>query len=73
LTLNPDKLELLSLSITIIEEQFLAGLDDLLRKNSNAMIAVHHEDLSVAVGVDRVIGESDFVALASRVDDKVVV
>lgn len=37
------------------------------------MIAVDHDDPGIAIRIDGVVGETDFIALASRVDDKVVV
>lgn len=73
LAFDPHKLQLLRRSVTVIEEKFFSRLDDALGEDSDPMVAVHHDDFGVAVGVDRVIGEADFVAFAGRVDDEVVV
>jgi len=57
--------------VPVIEEEFLASLDGPLGKDANAMVAVDHHDLCVAVGVDGVIGKADLVALASSIHHKV--
>ena len=60
-----------TVDVPVIEEEFLASLDGPLGKDANAMVAVDHHDLCVAVGVDGVIGKADLVALASSIHHKV--
>lgn len=49
----------------------LTWLDGSLSKYSNSMIAVHHHHLCIAVGIDRMIGETNLVSLASGINDVV--
>jgi len=73
LTLDPNELELLRWSVTIVEEQFLAGLDDALCKDSNAVISIHHNHLRVTIWINGMIGKSDFVSLACGIHNEVVI
>lgn len=71
--LDSDEFQLLGGAVTVVEEELLAGLDDSLGENADAMVAVHHNHFGVAIRVDRVISEADFVPLPSRIDDEIVV
>ena len=48
-------------------------MNDPLRKNSNSMVPIDHDDLRVAVRIDRVVRKSNFVSLSCGVNDKIVV
>jgi len=71
--LYPHELQLFSWSVSIIEEQLVAGLYRSLRKNSNPMISVDHHYLRLAIRVNRVICETNFVTFSRGVDYEVVV
>jgi len=58
-------------TLPVIEEQLLARLDESFGKYSDAVVAVNHHDFGVAVGIDRVVGESDLVALPRGVHNKI--
>lgn len=72
-TLDTNKLQLLGWTVAVVKEELLTRLNGTFGKDTNAMIAVYHDDLCIAVGIYRMICEANFVALASRVDDKVIV
>lgn len=57
--------------VPVVKEQFLSGLDGSLGEDADAMVSVHHHDLSVAVRVYRVVREADLIALTSRVNYEV--
>jgi len=40
-------------------------------KNTNAVIAVDHHDFCVAVRIDGMIGESDFVTLSGSINHEI--
>ena len=72
-TFNANKAELFCGSISIIKEEFISRLDIPLGKNPNAVITIYFEDLSVAIRIDRMVGETDFVPFSGGVDHKLVV
>jgi hypothetical protein len=55
----------------IVKEELFSRMDKSFSKNTNPMIAVDHHDFCVAVRIDGVIGESDFVTLSSSVDHEI--
>ena len=61
LSFDADKPELLSGAIPIVEKELVAGLDVHcpLGENSDQMVAVHLQPLSIAIGVDGVVGECE--------------
>lgn len=58
-------------NIPVIEKQLLPGLDGSFREDPDAVVAVHHHDLRVAVRVDGVVREANLVAFARRVYNKI--
>lgn len=70
---DPNELQLLCWSVTVVEEELLAWMNKALGKDSNAVIAVDHYHFRVAVGIDRMVGEADFVPFARGVDHKIIV
>lgn len=71
--LDSDEFQLLRGTVTVVEEEFLTRLDDPLGENTDAVVAIHHNHFCVAIRVDRVISEADFVSFPSRVNDKIIV
>ena len=71
--LDADKLELLGGSVAVVEEELLAGLDVAVRIDADAVVAVDARHLGKAVGIDRVVGKADLVALALGVHHELVV
>lgn len=59
--------------VSVVQEEFFSLQNLALGKDSDAMVAVHHDDLYVAVWFVAVVGESDFVAFACGVDHVVLV
>jgi hypothetical protein len=55
---NANKFELLCRSVTVIEEQFFAGLNRSFGEYADAVVPVYFYNFGVAVGVDGMIGES---------------
>jgi hypothetical protein len=48
---DADVLQLLHGAVAVVEEELFAGLDGPFREDADAMVAVHHHHLCVAVGV----------------------
>lgn len=57
--------------LPVVEKELLARLYGSLGKDANAMISIDEHNFRVAVWTDRVVGEADFIALTSCVNDKV--
>lgn len=57
--------------IPVIKEQFFAGLNGSLGKDTDAMVAVDHHDFGIAVRVDWVVSKADLVTLARCIHDKI--
>ena len=55
----------------VIKKEFFAGLDGSFGKNPDPVIPVDHHHLGEAVGIDRVIGEANLVALSRRIDNEI--
>lgn len=72
-TFNPNELQLLCRSITVVEEQFLAGLNDAFGENTNSVVAIDHNHFCVTIWINGMIRESDFVSLACGVHNEIVV
>lgn len=72
-TLDADELELFGGTVAVVEEELLAGLNDSLGEDSNPMVTVYHDDLCIAVGIDGMVGEADFVSFSGGINNKIVV
>ena len=70
---DADEFQLFGWSIAIVEEELFARLNRSFRKNSDAMVAVDHDYLRVAVWIDGMICEANFVSFARCVHHEVVV
>lgn len=53
--------------IPVVKEQLFSRLNGSLGKDADPMVAVHHHNLRVAVGVDGMVGEPYLVTLARRI------
>lgn len=71
--LDTHKLKLFRWSVAIVEEKLLSRLYSTFSKNSNAMIAVNHHDLCVAIGIDRMVCEANFISLPCSVNNEIIV
>ena len=49
--------------VSIVKEQLLAHFDGSIWEDADFVIAIDANDLWLAIGIERVIGEADFVAL----------
>merc|ERR1719195_527559 len=72
-SLDSNKSQLLCRAVTIVEEQFLSGLDVPFGENTNSVISVYHENFRTAVGIDGVVGKSYFIAFPCGVHNVLVV
>ena len=72
-SLDAYEFELIGWSVPIVEKELFAKLDVPFGENSDPMIAIHQHDSCVAVGIDRMVGEPNFVSFSLRIYDKVVV
>ena len=54
----------------VVEEEFFTSNDIAIGKNTNAMIAIDHPDLSVAVRIVGMIGKTNFISLSGSIDHK---
>lgn len=70
---NPNKLELLCWTVSIVKEQFFSRLNDSFGKDPNAMITVDHNHFGVTIRVDRVISEANFISFTCGVDNKFII
>ena len=59
------------MNVPVIKEELFAGLNGSLGKDADAMVAVDHHYFGIAVRVDRVVGKTDFVALACCIHHKI--
>ena len=67
LAFNANESQLFCRSISVVEKELFARLYGPFGEDPDSVIAVDHHHFGVTVRVNRVIGESDFVALSSGV------
>lgn len=72
-TFNAHIFQSISLTVSVVKEEFLSSLYGSLRKYANSVIPINHHDFCIAVGVHRVVGKPDLVSFPSCVNDKVVI
>lgn len=70
---NSNKLQLFGGSVSVVKEELLARLYGPLGKDADTMIAGHHHDLGITVGIDGVVGKPNLVSFASSIHNKIVV
>lgn len=55
----------------VIEKELFSRMDKPFCKNANPMIAIYHHDFGIAVGIDGVIGEPNFVSFPGSIDNEI--
>jgi len=59
------------MTLPVVEEQFLARVDEAFGKDTDAMIAIDHHDFGVTVGINRMICKAYLVSLTSGIHDEI--
>ena len=57
--------------LPVVEEQFLAWVDEAFSNDTDAMIAIDHHDFGVTVGINRMICKTYLISLASGIHDEI--
>lgn len=71
--LDSYKSQLFRGSISVVEIELFSGLNGPFREYSYPMVAVDFEDFGVAIRINGMIGETNFVAFSRSIDDELVV
>jgi len=72
-SLDSNKPQLFSRSISVVEEKLLPRSNISLGKDGNTMITIYHHNLCIAVWVDGVISQTDLVSLTSCIHNKIII
>lgn len=71
--LNTHILQCIRLTVSVVKKELFSSLYSSLGKDSNAVITINHDNFCVTIGVDRVVGESDFIPFSSGIHYEVIV